>query len=214
MIFEEAVESFNLFCQFSVIPFCLLHLILGPTTSVEIVLQLIDLVLELLYLSNLTADFIFQIFLVLLKSGNLVEILLELRIPSLPLLDLSLPGLEDAINPVIFDFKVVDLALVVEEFIFKIFVFGKLSISVGNFFFPSFNLVKFGPQNTIESLKFFGCQVEFVAKFFIVMLKISLPVNFLFKSTSSSFPFISLSVFTLKSCSELFAFKLPILKLF
>ena len=172
-------------------------MILSPATSVEIVFQLIDLVLELLYLSNLTSNFIFQIFLVLLKSCNLVKLLLELRIPSLPLLNLSLPGLEDAIDSVIFDFKVIDLALIVEELIFKVFVFGKLSISVGNFLFPSFNLVKFGSQNAVESLKFFGCQVEFVAEFFIVMFKISLSVNFLFKSTSSSFPFISLSVFAL-----------------
>lgn len=144
----------------------------------------------------------------------MVEILLELRVPSLPLLDLPLPGLEDAIDPVIFDFKVVDLILIVEELIFKVFVFGKFGISVGNFLFPSINLVKFGPENAIEPLEFLGGQVEFVAEFFIVMLKISLSVNFLLKSTSSSFPFISLSIFTLKSCSELFALKFPILKLF
>ena len=144
----------------------------------------------------------------------MVEILLKLRIPSLPLLNLSLPGLEDAIDPVILYFEVIDLALVVEEFIFKVFVFRKFGISVGNFLFPSFNLVKFGSQNAIESLKFLRCQVEFVAKFFIVMFKISLPVDFLFKSASSGFPLISLSVFAVESCSELFAFELPILKLF
>jgi hypothetical protein len=119
---EQPVQSLDFLGQTPVGPLCFLQLAFTAFQACDLAFEAAELELQLLVLPDLTAAAILKRLLLLLKKCTLLQLLLDLMVPALPILDLSQPTLENAINAVILYLKVVDLALVVEELVLEIFV--------------------------------------------------------------------------------------------
>lgn len=116
-------------------------MVLALAIAVDIILEFADDVLEFLILLDLVAAPILEGLLVLLDVAVVVDGDLEGVVPALPVLDLSQPRLEDAVDAVVLDFEVVDLGLVVVELVLQVFVLGEFSFALGDLLFPLVDLI-------------------------------------------------------------------------